>query len=47
MLHFVISWAQLATGMGFYLLEWLEKPVPHLECEWMQSMPTGLANIGG
>ena len=46
LMHIMLAWAQLATGMGFSLIEWQEKPVPHLECEWTQSLRTGLADIG-
>jgi hypothetical protein len=31
----MLAWAQLDTGMGFSLLEWAEKEVPHLECDWL------------
>jgi hypothetical protein len=46
MLQIMLLWAQLATGMGFPLLEWPEKDAPHLECEWLHSIRTGLATIG-
>ena len=46
-LHTVLAWAQLSTGMGFPLLEWPEKPVSHQECALIQSIQTGLADIGG
>jgi hypothetical protein len=32
MIRIMLAWAQLGTGMGFALLEWPEKAVPHLEC---------------
>jgi hypothetical protein len=47
MLRIMLSWAQLlGTGMAFLLLEWLEKEVPHLKCEWLQSIRTKLTGIG-
>ena len=33
--------------MGFALLEWPEKQVPHLECALLQSIQISLADIGG
>ena len=45
-LRIMLSWAQLGTGMGFSLLEWPKKYVPHLECAWTQSIRQGLADIG-
>jgi hypothetical protein len=45
MLRIMIAWAQLGTGMSFQLLASPELPVPHLECEWWQSIRTGLASI--
>jgi hypothetical protein len=47
MLRIMLSWAHLATGMDFSLLKRPKKSVPHLECEWTQSIQTGLAGIGG
>jgi hypothetical protein len=47
MLRIMLAWAQLGTGMSFSLLECPEKPVAHLECEWVQSIRTGLAKIRG
>jgi hypothetical protein len=44
-IRIAFAWAQLATGMGFALFEWPEKEVAHLECDWMQSLRTGLASI--
>jgi hypothetical protein len=35
MIRIMLAWAQLDTGMGFSLLEWAEKEVPHLECDWL------------
>jgi hypothetical protein len=45
MLNITLAWAQLATGMGFPLLEYPGRHVPHLECEWLQAIRTGLASI--
>jgi hypothetical protein len=45
MLQIMIARAQLSTGMSFQLLASPEPLVPHLECEWGQSIRTGLANI--
>jgi hypothetical protein len=45
LLRFMLSWAQLATGVGFPLLATPDRPVPHLECKLTQSIRTGLASI--
>jgi hypothetical protein len=46
MLRIVLAWAQLGTGMGFSLLNSPSVSVPHLECEWLQSIRKGMASIG-
>jgi hypothetical protein len=38
MMSIVLTWAQLRTGMGFSLLNSPSVSVPHLECEWLQSI---------
>jgi hypothetical protein len=45
MLRIMLAWAQLGTGMGVPLLHSPEQKVPHLECEWLQSVRIGLASI--
>jgi hypothetical protein len=45
MLRITLSWAQLGTGVGFALLQSPHILVPHLECEWIQSIRTGLTSI--
>ena len=45
MLGIMLAWAQLETGMGFPLLNEPSFPVPHLECDWLQSIRTGMASI--
>jgi hypothetical protein len=45
MLRIALAWAQLETGMGFSLLDSPDKYVPHLDCQWLQSIRTGLSSI--
>ena len=47
MFRITFAWAQINTGMGFQLLEYPALWVPHLECQWLTSMRTGLAAIEG
>ena len=47
MLRITLSWAQTATGMSFPLLAEPTNSVPHLECEWLQSIRAGLGGING
>jgi hypothetical protein len=45
MLRITLAWSQLGTGMGFSLLQFPKKLVPHLDCQWLQSVWTGLSSI--
>ncbi len=47
MFRIAIAWAQLSTGMGFHLLQHPDQLVPHLECQWFESIRTGLNAIDG